>query len=287
VELLTGLLFAAITWRFWQNAPTCIALLLFTAVMVAVYFIDLDTFTIPDSLNILAFLIPLARDGWAFVQKEAGYTLLYGWLPPSLLGAFVGVLALGFVRVAGWVWKRQEAMGLGDVLLARGMGAMLVFNVAAGANPLRHFLVWVLLACISGAIVGPLMIWWRVRNAPPEPEGVEDEEEEPPLESDSTFGAQVMAIGYCLLLFDIWEYLYDALQRLKTSKNSPTIEKSRQNSEETPSLAANIELEFTPAPTAIPFGPFLVLGFLATLFIGEWCVKAYLNYAFPTGGLGG
>ena len=64
----------------------------------------------------------------------------------------------GGVRIVGWLWKGVEAMGLGDVLLARGMGAMLVFLVPAGSSPARLHLVWLLGACLSGIVIGVPLI---------------------------------------------------------------------------------------------------------------------------------
>src|SRR5437763_872517 len=64
VELLTGLLFVAVYLKFPQNAPDCVALLLFTSVLIPIYFIDFATFTIPLSLNLLAFVIAVGRDVW-------------------------------------------------------------------------------------------------------------------------------------------------------------------------------------------------------------------------------
>jgi len=42
-----------------------------------------------------------------------------------------------------------------------------------------------------------------------------------------------------------------------------------------------LEEEFIPAPSAIPFGPFMVIGFLATVFCGEPLTAWYLAYALP------
>lgn len=265
VELLTGLIFLAITYRFAQTPVNCIALLLFSAILIPVYFIDLDTFTIPSSLNLLVFFIPLVRDIIGIVQREPNHALLAGWCPRSLLGALVGVGIFGFIRLVGWIWKRQEAMGLGDVLLARGMGAFLIAFAPIGSTPLYHFLTWVLLCCFSGAVAGPLMILWRQRaakrkKAPAEEPDEEIEQEYP--EEDSNILAQLGAIGYCLILGDLIEYLSDLWKSLRGEP------------------VAICEEKFAVAPSAIPFGPFMALGFLLTVFFGGWMASAYLNYAF-------
>lgn len=259
VELLTGLLFAVITWRFWQNGADCVALLLFTAVLVPIYFIDLETFTIPDSLNVLVFVIPLVRDIMGIVQKEPAHKPLWGWLPYSIVGALGGMLIFGLIRLIGWIWKRQEAMGLGDVLLARGMGAMLVCFLSPDGGLIGTLLIWFLLAIGAGAIVGPLMLFLRRKRAVivEEPENPQEFPEE-----DSNLGEQLFALGYCLVLGDVWGYLKDVRHRWSAEM-------------------APVEEEFEVAPTAIPFGPFMVLGFLLTVFFGGILITAYLGYALP------
>lgn len=269
IELLTGLLFVGIMLRFQNDPPTAVAMMLFAALLVPIYFIDLATFTIPDSLNLLAFVVAVGRDIVGLVRHEAGYELLYGWLPRSLAGALVGMLIFGAIRVVGWIWKRQEAMGLGDVLLARAMGAMLALIVPIGASMLRLFPMWILMSCLSGLVVGPALIFFRTRGQKePIPEGIDagnPEGASEEIESDgSSLLGELKAVGYCLILGDAWELLADMRHR-KTAP-APVVE----------------EDDWQPAPSAIPFGPFLVIGFLATVFVGEWLTALYLNLAYHT-----
>ena len=85
------------------------------------------------------------------------------------------------------------------------------------------------------------------------------------IESDeSSLGRELADIGYCLVLGEVWEFLRDRL-RPAPAKETP---------------AAVAEDDWEPAPSAIPFGPFLVIGFLATVFIGEWLTQLYLHFAF-------
>lgn len=265
VELLTGLLFVALYWHFRQDVPNAVAQILFASVLIPIFFIDLETFHIQDSLNLTAFVIAVGRDVWGIVEHEPGHVLLWGWLPPSLLGAAAGVLIFGTVRVLGWIWKRQETMGLGDPLLARAMGAMLVSVNAPGVHPLRLFPIWVLLACLSGVVVGVPLILLR-RKAEPEAieEGAEGEEE---FEEDSSLGEQLLDIVKCLVLWDAVELFLDVIHPSRLEAHADEIEE--------------FEEDVPPAPTAIPFGPFLVIGFFAAVFWGEWVTAAYLAYALP------
>lgn len=261
VELLTGALFVAVALWYAHDLMTGVAMALFVAALVPIFFIDLATFTIPSSLNLFAFVVALGRDVVGIVNHEPGHALVGGWLPVSILGALLGVLIFGVVRVAGWLGFRKEAMGLGDVLLARAIGAMLPSIVAAGMNPLRLFPIWFFLSILSGLVVGPLLIWIRRRTSAVDGGG----EAEPDLENEepSTLMAQLKDVGYCLVFLDAVEYVWDLLQRM---------------SGRTAAAPAPEEEYFEPAPTAIPFGPFMVIGFLAAAAVGEALTAAYLNY---------
>lgn len=286
VELITGALFVALTLRYppLQHTPDWIALLCFTAVLVPVFCIDLDTFTIPNSLNILLFVIPVARDAWGIVHHEPGHALLWAWLPPSILGGLAGALIFGVIRVVGWIWKRIEAMGLGDVLLARGMGAMLIslmpLQTVGTGSPfygLRLFPAWVMLSVISGLIIGVGLLWLRRPQESAPQQGakraaVTTETEPGPRQGDgSSLARELKEIAWCLSLGDLWEYLGDLVRHRRAGPS----EQPSSPSETT----AVFEDEWVPASTAIPFGPFLVIGFLATVFVGEWLTAAYLAYA--------
>jgi leader peptidase (prepilin peptidase) / N-methyltransferase len=285
VELLTGLLFAALYWRFQNQAVDAIAVILFAAVLIPIFFIDFETFTIPLSLTLLTTLIPVTRDVVGIVGHEPGFELLWGWMPRSVLGAMVGIFIWGLVRVIGWLWYGVEAMGLGDVLLARGMGAMLALLVPMGAFPLRWFPVWVLLSCLGGIAVGYPLIAQRKRleakkelkaafanSAPAEPE------EE--FKREGTFGQQLYEIFWCVFLGDLPEYLSDRFgwfKRLNEYLHHLYFALGKQSE----IVLEPEEDDWKPLPSAIPFGPFLVIGFIAAIFIGEWLTQAYLNYAFP------
>jgi len=102
------------------------------------------------------------------------------------------------------------------------------------------------------------MIWLRRRGAKPEPELEEGEEY---ADVDSNLLRQIWDIACCLLLIDLWDYMISKVQ------GRPQYDPD--------------EDQFAVAPTAIPFGPFMALGFFLTTFFGEWMAHAYLSYAFP------
>lgn len=289
VELLTGLLFWALALQF-RNAPAdAVSLIAFSALLIPITFIDLEFFHIPISLNLFVFGIAAARDVWGIAHHEPVHAPLWGWLPRFVPGALAGILIFGGVRVAGWLWKRREAMGLGDVLLARAMGAMLVQIVPAGLPLLRLFPAWVLFSCLSGMVVGIPLIMVRARKEALEPVALQErgpqergkgrtvvEDEEPEQDFDpepGTLKGQLADIGYCLALIDLVEYVRQYL---------PAGNEALVGPEAQPPLSIEEE-EYTPDPTAIPFGPFLAVGFLATAFFGETLTAWYLAFALPKG----
>jgi leader peptidase (prepilin peptidase)/N-methyltransferase len=290
VELLTGLLFFCLALRFPQSAPDAVSLMLFTALLVPMTFIDLDFFFIPCSLNLLAFAVAVGWDIWGIVQHEPNHALEWGWLPRSIIGALAGILIFGGVRLAGWIWKRQEAMGLGDVYLARAMGAMLVQLVPAGLPLLRLFPAWVLFSCLSGLAVGIPMIVVRKRQeeqaiteAAAQSESkrgkgrreAEQENVEPELDEEpSTLAEQLKDIGWVIVLGDLMDYVGSYMRSSNDGQ-------SADDQKPEPAIA---EEDFTPQPTAIPFGPFLTIGFLATVFAGEVLTAWYLAVALPKPG---
>jgi leader peptidase (prepilin peptidase)/N-methyltransferase len=133
VELLTGILFL-LTAFLSLNAETHPARLVlnlsFVAVLVALSFIDLDTFRLPDVLTLPllgigllgAFLIPGNPSGWESVFSALGAGGLF------------------------WIIARvyPQGMGFGDVKLVAAMGAFLGFPS-------------IFLAVFMGSFVGALI----------------------------------------------------------------------------------------------------------------------------------
>lgn len=116
VELLTGILFfvtAMLTLSTETHTARLLLNLVFVAVLVALSFIDLDTFRLPDVLTlpllglglISAFFIPGNPSGWESVLSALGAGGLF------------------------WIIARvyPQGMGLGDVKLVAAMGAFLGF----------------------------------------------------------------------------------------------------------------------------------------------------------------
>ena len=137
VEVGTGVLFAAVGWRFGA-VPVAVLWCAFTATLVALAAIDWDTTLLPDNLT-----LPLLWAG--LVSAGLGWTIP---LSDALWGAVVGYLSLWSVY---WLFKLttgKEGMGFGDFKLLAALGAWL---------GLKMILPILLAASMIGAVVGLAM----------------------------------------------------------------------------------------------------------------------------------
>jgi leader peptidase (prepilin peptidase) / N-methyltransferase len=144
VELITGLLFAAVVWRFGVSVEA-LAALVFTGVLVAASGIDLRTTLLPDSLTLpLIWLGLLLSLGGVFV-------------PPSdaILGAAVGYLSLWSVYWAFKLLTGKEGMGYGDFKLLAAIGAW------CGVGAILPVL---LISSLVGAVIGSIWLAMKGRD---------------------------------------------------------------------------------------------------------------------------
>ena len=140
VELLGGAAALVAVSRHGLSAAA-LAEFGFAAALLALAFIDLDTWTLPHAIT-----LPLLGAG-------VGCSALGLTLAPSLLGSIAGAAAgwLSFAAVAflGERLLKKEALGFGDVWLLGAIGAW------TGVAPL---LPVVLLASLQGTVVGLTLI---------------------------------------------------------------------------------------------------------------------------------
>ncbi len=144
VEALTAALSAYVAWHFGFGMAAAGALL-FTWAMIALTFIDLDTFYLPDSIT-----LPLLWLGLLF-NLSSTYIPLSG----AVIGAAAGYLSLWSVY---WIFKwatGKEGMGYGDFKLLAAIGAWLGWQML----PLT-----ILLSSLVGAVIGISMIVFAGRG---------------------------------------------------------------------------------------------------------------------------
>ena len=148
VEALTGILSGYIAWRMGFTVAAAGALL-FTWAIIALSFIDLDTYYLPDDIT-----LPLL---WAGLLLNVSGT--YTDLTSAVIGAAAGYACLWLIF---WIFKLttgKEGMGYGDFKLLAAIGAWLGWKMLP---------MVILLSSFVGAVVGVLLIVIarRGRNVP-------------------------------------------------------------------------------------------------------------------------
>ncbi len=164
VELLNALLFMVVGWSVGFTVFLPVALI-FTVTIVALVFIDAEHMLLPDVLTfpLLGFAL-LSRLIFSFVPNNEVYfsdvrfyplTQLSdspAWLVALLAALLGGLVGGGSLWLVGEIWKRLrgvDAMGLGDVKLMFGVGALLGWRLTV---------LTIFLGAFTGALVGVIVI---------------------------------------------------------------------------------------------------------------------------------
>lgn len=233
IEALVGILTVGLALRYGFSL-TFLELFLFVCVLVAVAFIDLDTWTIPIVMPALLLVVGLALGG-------AGDALDAAWAAPAWLrevmlpgqsallergiGALAGfaflalinVVATYVLRARGSLGPDELAMGWGDPILVGGMGAILGWRA----------LPWLIfLGSLQGAIVGVILM--RFGRMPAEAEA----------------------------------------ERVQARVAEREEQRARGEAPAGEGASADEE-DWVPPPTALPWGPFLALAGLEVAFFGD------------------
>jgi leader peptidase (prepilin peptidase)/N-methyltransferase len=147
VELLTAVLAVAV---FRHVGPTWAALgyFAFAAALVALAYIDLDTWLLPHQITWPLLAVGLISPIWnrSLTWKDA------------LIGAAAGFAGFAAIALIGERLLKRETMGWGDVWLLAAIGAWLGW---------RALLPVVLLSALQGAAVGTILIATRHDPAAP------------------------------------------------------------------------------------------------------------------------
>lgn len=235
VEALIGVLALALVARYGLSLAA-LEMFVFACVLVALAFIDLDTWTVPFELLYVITGAGLVMGALGAVGVTSTSTPV--WLAAALeqtpleglvergVGLVAGFLSLACVNVVFTVLFRlrgripgdEWAMGWGDPLLLAGMGAVLGWR----ALPLVIFL-----SSVQGSVVGiALRLTGRMPGDSRAPDG---EDVDPSAELPAEAGA------------------------------GSTQEGDGGDDDE----------EWVPPPTALPFVPFLALAGLEVAFFGD------------------
>lgn len=145
VETITGVLFVCVAAGFHPLLlPLQFAFyLIFSCLLIVVFFTDLKHQVIPDSINIAGVILGLL------------FNFLNGAFLSAFFGMLVGYLLLFAIGKAGSFWFKKEVMGEGDVYLAAFLGAYLGLQGVL----LAIFLAYLL----AGIVAGVLLVLRRVK----------------------------------------------------------------------------------------------------------------------------
>lgn len=250
VELVNGIFWAAIWYqlliRDWQGDwIKAIAYMLAASTLVAVAWIDWESYTIPDVLNVALLLTGLI------------YHAIAGTIVESLIGALLGWGLIFGIGLLGRLLFRKDAMGEGDVLLMRGVGALV------GPWPL---VAAIAIAVALGALHGIVVIAAAAfkRKTPLESGGDEADEPEAPAQP---IGDMLVVGGLMLLCVDVFATFFPPVAKWLERKM--------------PQAAGLSDEEWEPPSFRyIPFGPFLAFGTVAVLVFNQeirGAIDAYLS----------
>lgn len=257
VEVINGVLWSVIWYQQFViesdrlpgvSAAYAIAYGLFSSALVAAIFTDLAHYIIPDQVNAFMLAVGLGLNIALMVmaQPEA-WTL---GIPSSIAGALVGWGSLWGIAVMGRLLFRKDAMGHGDIKMARGIGSVLLPGAA---------LMSFALAVVLGAVFGIILVFFRKKNE--SDQTVEEEHYEP-----ETIGSLFQCgLGY-ILCIDVIGLAFPKLYEKWFGENPYAVEE--------------IEDEPRVELTTIPFGPYLAAGALVALLandrlMGLW--RAYIE----------
>lgn len=112
IELLTGLTFIAIIWKFdpLVNLVDLITFALFAAALIAITFVDLDHWIIPDQLSFFGIVLGIARDVFGLITHEAGHSLMR--IPIPFTGVHVPMLwSVAAVLMCGMLFIGIDLLG--------------------------------------------------------------------------------------------------------------------------------------------------------------------------------
>ncbi|MGB7760968.1 MAG: prepilin peptidase [Bryobacteraceae bacterium] len=147
VELLTGALFFLLVHRYGPTLYAC-KMCLFSAMMVALLFSDLEQRILPDEFTVWGTVAGLVFAIFAPTRSSTAYFLLWiaglewrGWITNLSAAAVSAVLPAGVLWGVAWMYlkaRKREGLGLGDIKMVALLGCYLgleggLFALVAGS----------------------------------------------------------------------------------------------------------------------------------------------------------
>ena len=118
VELITGISFLLIFLSF-KNLYTIVFLSTLILILIMIFFIDLENFIIPDSLNFSIMGLALVKN---FIPSFN--TSLIHDINQSIIGGIIGYFSIWLIIFLYKTLKKIDGMGLGDAKLMAGIGLL-------------------------------------------------------------------------------------------------------------------------------------------------------------------
>lgn len=141
-ELITPAILVS-SWLAFGLSPLFAKTALFLCAMEILFFTDLETYTLPDSIT-----LPLVAAGLIWNGTE-------GTFLSSLYGALIGMASYGVIAIVSKWYYKQDAMGMGDIKLGAAIGAF--WGV-------RIITVTVYFSFILGGIFSVALILLRIKK---------------------------------------------------------------------------------------------------------------------------
>jgi leader peptidase (prepilin peptidase)/N-methyltransferase len=154
VEALTGALFFLIVYRY-NLSPIAIKMCVFSAMLVVLFFTDLEERILPDEITVWGTVLGLVFSTFAPTEDATCRLLLWfaglgakGWITNLAAAALAAFLPAGMLWFAGWMFQKirhREGLGFGDVKMVALLGCFL--GIEAG-------LFTLVVGSFAGAILG-------------------------------------------------------------------------------------------------------------------------------------
>lgn len=276
VELLNACIWGGIWYQYFSATNDLVKGLVYFAaasILVTIIFIDWDLYIIPDQINASLFFVGIGYNFWLLYEKNPA-AKTWG-MPSSIAGALLGVGILWGITFLGRVMLGRDAMGHGDIKMARGIGAVLFPTMAVMSFAL---------AIVLGAILGiaQVIIFKKFEKKRSETErqsgtseadgavqGEEQEDEEEEIEPESIGSLLKCGLGYVLCIDIIGLFLPKLYENWFGEPAFEPIEETE---------------DYPIERTMIPFGPYLALGAIAAVVFQQQLVgliDIYIRWAFP------
>lgn len=305
VELITAGLFALAYYRGRIEQPErlglpfVLAASFIVADLVAISFIDIETYTVPLagtwalicvglSLSVIFPVMQLAPTAWTGIARVDSFL-------NSLEGAILGGGLVWATGAFAELVMRKEAMGGGDVKILAGTGALLGWKAAIAAFFIAPFL---------GTFVGvPMLLAARLRKGKSRQDGITyryEPDEAPPSDEELVKSRRLLLLGFALALEQVaclwllpgaraapaasapfyfgatlgfFMAFYDVTRR-RLVREGRWIRRDIRRSEDGATeehLSGNY----------LPFGPFLAVSALVMLFAGDEVLRLAARRLFP------